>query len=103
MPVKFIRFLHLAILEIIIARVTNPGVVGIDLFAPVHLVVAHGAVAAKADIVAPAVRVVGRHVGVDFIAFQFIGRPSCGHAAIDRHDEGGETDVVLVVEVARGD
>src|SRR4030095_11898692 len=54
-------FLYLAVLEIIITRGTNPGVVGVDLFAPVHLVVEHGAVAAKADIVAPAVRVVGRH------------------------------------------
>src|SRR5262245_6511634 len=95
--------LYLAVLEIIITRVTNPGVVGVDLFAPVHLVVEHGAVAAKADIVAPAVRVVGRHVGMDFIAFQFIGWPARRHAAVNRHDEGGETDVVLVVEVARGD
>ena len=29
----------------------------------------YGAVAAKADIVAPAARVVGRHIGVDLVAF----------------------------------
>src|SRR6266498_12405 len=63
------RPLHLAVLEIIVARVADARVVGIDLFAPVHLVVLYRAVAAKADVVAPAMGIVGRHIGVDFVAF----------------------------------
>src|SRR5215475_4675792 len=68
-------FLYLAILQIIIARIANARVVGVDLFAPVHFVFAHRAAAAKSHIVAPAMSVVGGHIDVNFIAVEIAGSP----------------------------
>src|SRR5678815_2314650 len=52
---------------------------------------------AKPDVIAPAMGVVGRNIGVYFITIKLVRRSAGGDATINGHDEGGESNIVLIV------
>ena len=91
------RSLHLSILQVIIARITNTEIIRADLLAPMNFIGLYRTIAAKSNIIAPAVGVIGRHIGVYFITIELIRRSAGRDATINRHDEGGESNIVLVV------
>src|SRR5690242_15804206 len=102
-PGEIDTLLHYPILEIIVGCIANSGVVGLDLFAPVYFLFAHRAVATKANIITPAVAIVGGYISMNFVAFELVGRPPRRNAAVNRHHEGGKPDVLPVIVFASGD
>src|SRR5262245_64424954 len=80
--------LHLPILQIIVARIANAEIIQADLLAPMNFICFYRASAAKPDVVAPAVGIVGRHVGMDFVAIELIRWPAGGNATVNWHHEG---------------
>ena len=82
-PREVDRFLHLSILQVIIARITNTEIIRADLLAPMNFIFLYRTSAAKTDVVAPAMGIVGRHVGMYFITIELVRRSPGGDATVN--------------------
>ena len=82
-PREVDRFLHLSILQVIIARITNTEIIRADLLAPMNFIFLYRTSAAKTDVVTLAMGIVGRHVGMYFITIELVRRSPGGDATVN--------------------
>src|SRR5207249_2340429 len=98
------RLLHLSILQIVVAGVTNTEIIRTDLFAPMNFVFLYRTATVKTDVVAPGVSVVDGDVGVDLEVIQLVRGSAGGATTVNGRYKGGLANIVRFIgAMSRGD